>query len=74
MKMYVFQYNYKVSGNYHEGGGLMVVAENTNHVKEMIEKEEYIEITNEEWQEVVVYELMDNEKPRIFVFPDAGCC
>lgn len=74
MKMYVFQYNDQVSENYHSGGGLMVIAKNTEHVKELIEKEEYIKITNDEWQEVIVYELKEDEKPRIFVFPDAGCC
>jgi hypothetical protein len=74
MNMFVFQCNDQVSENYHSGGGLMVIAKNADHVKELIEKDEFIEITNEEWEKVVVFELKNEEEPRIFVFPDAGCC
>jgi hypothetical protein len=74
MKIFIFQRLDKVSYNYHEEGGLVVVAENAEQVKELIEKEGNIEITDKEWKDVITYELMDNEKPRVFVFPDAGCC
>lgn len=74
MKIFIFERLDKVSYNYHEEGGLAVVAEDVDQVKELIEKEGNIKITEEEWKNVITYELMDNEKPRVFVFPDAGCC
>jgi|SRR5579875_864282 len=74
MKMFVFQYLEQVSENFHAGGGLIVIAKDEEHVKELILNEEFIEIKDAEWKDVVVYELKNEEKPRIFVFPDAGCC
>jgi hypothetical protein len=72
--MFVFQYNAQVSENYHSGGGLMVIAKDEEHVKELFENEKYIKIEDDEWNSVVVYELKNDEEPKIFVFPDAGCC
>ena len=74
MKMFVFEYNGQVSENYHAGGGLMVIAKDKDHVNELIKKEEYIEIKDSEWEDVIVYDLKNDEEPRVFVFPDAGCC
>lgn len=74
MKMFVWQYNDQVSPNYHSGGGLMIIAENEEHVKELILADEDIVITDEEWKEVMIYELKDEKEPRVIVFPDAGCC
>lgn len=72
--MFVFTRIDQVSDNYHAEGGLMIVANNQEHAKEMIKEEKDIEITNEEWEDVKVYDLAGDYKPRIFVFPDAGCC
>jgi hypothetical protein len=74
MKMFVFEDLDKVSGNYHENGGLMVIARNREHVENLIEGDECIEITEEEWGKVRVFELSGEANPEIFVFPDAGCC
>lgn len=74
MKMFIFKYIDQVSGNYHTEGGLMVVAEDKEAVQKLIENEEYIEITEEEWEQVVIYDLKNEEESKIFVFPDAGCC
>lgn len=74
MKMFVFQYLNQVSDNYHPEGGLAVIAKDKEHVKELIKNEEYIEITYNEWDDVITYDLAGDVEPRIFVFPDAGCC
>jgi len=74
MKMFVFEYISKVSDRYHPEGGLVIVAKDKEQVIELIEEYGIIEITEEEWKDVIIYELKNNEKPRIFAFPDAGCC
>lgn len=72
--MFVFNYLEKVSDYYHAGGGLAVVAEDEAHVKVLVEADEHVTISDKEWEKVSVYELKNEEKPKIFVFPDAGCC
>lgn len=74
MKIFVWKRVYKVSDNYHDEGGLLVVAENEERAKELIGAEQNVIVTDEEWAEVITYELMDVEKERIITFPDAGCC
>lgn len=74
MKMFVFEYIDKVSDRYHSEGGLMVVAKDKEQVVELIEEYGDIEITKEEWKNVIIYELSKDEEPKVFIFPDAGCC
>jgi hypothetical protein len=74
MKMFIFKDILQVSDNYHTGGGLMVIARDEEHVKELIADEDDINIFDDEWKLAVVYELKNEEEPMIFVFPDAGCC
>lgn len=74
MKIFVFERVNKVTCRYHEEGGLVVVARDREHVEELIKAEGSIEINKEEWKEVIEYELAKDEEPRVFIFPDAGCC
>ena len=74
MKMFVFEYIDQVSPNYHPEGGLMVIAKDKEQVEELIKEVGDIEIANEEWEKVITYELKNDEQPKVFVFPDAGCC
>lgn len=74
MKVFVFEQLGQVSGSYHSEGGLIVVAANTEQAKRLIAEDPFIEITPDEWAEVVEYELLRTTEPRVFVFPDAGCC
>lgn len=74
MRIYVFERIEQVSWNYHAGGGLVVIAKDENHVKQLILKEEHIEITDEEWKDVESFALSENVEPKIYVMPDAGCC
>jgi hypothetical protein len=74
MKLFIFEEVEKLTYNYHSGGGLVVIAEDTEAAKALISTDSDITITEEEWSKVKVYELMDNEEPAMFIFPDAGCC
>lgn len=74
MRMFVFEYINQVSSNYHQEGGLMVIAKDREQVEELIKTEGSISITDSEWEEVIIYELKNDEQPKVFVFPDAGCC
>lgn len=74
MNIFIFQNIDQVSGHFHTGGSLAVIAKDKEHVEELILEEEHIEITDNDWDRVITYELKNEEEPRIFVFPDAGCC
>jgi hypothetical protein len=60
--------------NYHSGGGLVVVAKDREDAERIISKDKYIKLTEQDWEDVLVYKLADNYTSEMFVFPDAGCC
>lgn len=74
MKLFLFNDVEQVSGRYHSGGGLVIIAKDRQQAEEVIAKTDTIEITDEEWNEVVVYGLAGEPSPTYYVFPDAGCC
>ena len=74
MKMFVFEDVDQVSHNEHSDGGLCIVANDKAHAIELINQREYVELTMAEWEDVIVYELKEDEAPRLFIFPNAGCC
>lgn len=74
MKMFIFERLNCVSDRYHSQGGLVVIAKDREHVMELIKDYEDIIITKDEWKEVITYDLKNQEEPKLFIFPDAGCC
>lgn len=85
MKIFIFEYVNELTDRYHGEGGLAVVAKDRVHAQRLIDNnydneafDGYtrmrIHLTEEEWEKVIVYDLKKDEEPRIFVFPDAGCC
>ena len=74
MNIYIWQWLDQVSNNWHRDGGLVVAAKDDARARELIAGEEHVEVTEEEWQEVTVYEAVEGQIEGIFVFPDAGCC
>lgn len=95
MNLYLFENVYNVSPNYHSDGGVVIVAENKEHVEELVAEynAEYIAtfdrgdvliLTEEDWKEVVIYPLqniitvlndtVNKIEPKIYIFPNAGCC
>ena len=74
MKIFVFERIDKCSDNYHEEGGLVVIAKDVEQAKELLKTDNSIEVTDEEWQNVESFALVDNVEPKFWVMPDAGCC
>lgn len=74
MKVFVWEYVGKVSDNYHEEGGLLVVAHNEERAKELITAEPYVNVTEDDWKDVIIIDALPGEKERLITFPDAGCC
>lgn len=74
MKIFIFERLDQVTPEWHPEGGLVVIAKNIEHVNELIRFEDFIEISDEEWNTVKVYELKGDVKPEIITFRDTGCC
>ena len=89
MKIFIFEGISQLTKNYHSEGGLVVVAVDREHVNKLIEEENagsdwrseaQIELEDKDWDRVITYELeavipaYNLIKPRVFIFPNAGCC
>ena len=75
MKIFIFENLRRVSCNFHEDGGLVVVAKDVDHVKELISNDSDIAISEEEWNNVEVFELKnETAESKYWVMPNAGCC
>lgn len=80
MKVYVWEEVGELTVNYHCSGGLVVIAEDENHVRELLRDFPNVKINDKEWEAVFTYPLSGTPnfpsgyEPRVFVFPDAGCC
>jgi uncharacterized membrane protein YvbJ len=75
MNMFIFENADKVSDNYHEGGGLVIVAADIEQVKQLVEATNgSVRLSDDDINKVIVYPLKGSHEAKIFVFPDAGCC
>jgi len=74
MNIFIFEDISKVSGVYHSEGGLVIIANDINHAKEVIMDDHWIRITDKEWEAVESFDLKDNVEPKYWVMPNAGCC
>ena len=89
MKIFIWDYIEKLTDSYHYGGGLAVIASDIDHaidiaknqgVQFMKEGEKFQSKGIETWNEkddftsYKEYELMGNPEPKVFSFPDQGCC
>lgn len=74
MKVFIFKEIEQVSDRYHSGGGLVIIAKNIEHAKQLISDDEDIKPTDDEWLKVESYDLADNVEPKYWTMPDAGCC
>lgn len=83
MKLYIYNYLYNLTDNYHDGGGAVVITDRDPQVvlqeHRLRERSDYYNKRDEEAQvdfedvTPVVLEV-DASEERVFVFPDAGCC
>lgn len=89
MKIIILKDVGNLTGRWHGGGGLVVIAKDLERAKEMFKRDDvseawrkfddydkyYIQPTEEEWEEAIIYDLKDdNAEEKYYVFPDAGCC
>jgi hypothetical protein len=73
MKIFIFEYVKSLTDNYHSDGGLVVIAKDRDDAKALIKTDPCIKIDKAEWASVEEYRVI-GAKPKIYVFPDAGCC
>lgn len=74
MKIFIFEQIDQLTGNYHSGGGLVVVARDQDHVKELVSAHSDIVLDENEWSSATVYDVQGEVEPTMYIFPDAGCC
>ena len=73
MKLFILDVE-NLTGSFHSGGGLIVVAEGFDQAKTLIQKDEDIRPSQAEWDKAKIYELSGSPEPLFYIFPDAGCC
>ena len=81
MNLYLWERLAYVSTNYHSEGGLVVIANDEDHAKTLIdayneasENLGRIVFEENEWERHEIFPLASETQPRVIIFPDAGCC
>lgn len=86
MTLFVFEQIADATESYHSHGGLVVIARDRAHADEQLAalraapnrwrtgESECPVVTEAEWGTVQEYALAGAPEPRVFVFPNAGCC
>ncbi len=74
MQVFVLERIDHATERYHEEGGVVVVARDEAHAKELVAALPHCKPTDAEWASAVVYDVQNDATPRVFVFPDSGCC
>lgn len=73
MNVYIFEHIDKLTQNYHNEGGLVIIAKDKKSAKKLINTNTHIEVTAKEWENVIIYSVNATEE-KLYIFPDAGCC
>jgi hypothetical protein len=61
--------------NYHSEGGIVIIAKDINHAKEMIKNSQNSRVDDDEWETAEIFELKGkNINPKFWLMEDAGCC
>jgi hypothetical protein len=73
-KMFVWESVDGLTGNYHDGGGTLVIAEDLGTARELLKKNGVSAGSGvfKEEPSFVAPVMCDEDK--VFIFPDAGCC
>lgn len=75
MFAFIFERIDQLTDRYHPEGGLMVIARSKEHVIQILSGDDSTVLTEEDWNNVLVYELRDSSlTPKVIKFPDSGCC
>lgn len=74
MQMYIWRSIRNVTENYHNSAGVCVLANSVEQAKAMIPRIDG-ELPMEPIKEPdVIYSIINQLEPIIYIFPDAGCC
>lgn len=71
MKVFVWNYIYNLTDNYHSGGGLVVFAEDEARAKELAIAHGVTFSDDDTLDDV---RIVDGGEERVYIMPDAGCC
>jgi len=74
MKIYLFEEPQQVTGNWHSGGSVVVIAETDGEVENLLKRFPNVQLSAEDWQKVRHFPTHNYVEPEVFIFPDAGCC
>jgi hypothetical protein len=74
MFIYIVEQAEQVSSRYHSGGGISIVAESPEAALELANKTPDVSITAADIAGSTSYELVGLPEPKVFIFPNAGCC
>lgn len=74
MKVFVWSRIEQATDNYHSEGGVVVFAESEQQARELANAVEGCFIEADELPDEVRELFCDSTDPRVFIFPDAGCC
>ena len=77
----IFEDVHNLTRNYHDNGGVAVIARNLVEAASLIPYEDYYSDPkttgqSRNWELVTsgIFKLAEHQEPEVFVFPNAGCC
>ena len=75
MKMFVWESVGGLTCNYHDGGGVLVIAEDLERARKVLLNTDGISIHCEALDDVPDFSAsVDCQEEKVMTFPDAGCC
>jgi Cft2 family RNA processing exonuclease len=73
MRMFVWEYVDGITCNWHDGGGVVVIAKDVDRARELLMATDGVSRT-EFTDEPDFSTSVGTRKEKVFIFPDAGCC
>lgn len=70
MSIYVWEVAAGVTGNYHNGGGVVVVAPDLESARALLPEDCSARTEDPD----AIYSVNGDPVSQVFLFPDAGCC
>ena len=74
MKIFIFKEICKLTCRYHSERGLVIIANNKEHAKEILNTIDEVHMDDNEWLNVEVFDLKNEESPKYWIMPNSGCC
>lgn len=73
-KMFVWENVSDLTCNYHDGGGVVVIADNMEVARELLEKHGARKGCEAFTGNPDYSASVEADEDKVFIFPDAGCC